>query len=398
MFKTLEIKNFKSIGHATFDLGKINVLTGHSNLGKSNVVQAIYCLTHNHWDSNYLKWGEKKCSVRLTDESGEWVEYCHGSDSSAEYSLSTVPQPFTKIGREVPVPVQEFLQMNEVQFDEDLSLDFNFERQFDPSFVISLSGFELAKVFGKLMNLDIVMSAARNINKDLAALRKSVDGQEAIENVSIEYIQKNFPIELKYALLHQALKVDATAEELDLKNASLKALLCDIDFYSEQVKVYSDFLSSDVAKQVDQIHEPVQGLDTVLCGLISAQNAAVAYSKALAVDLPTFDFEVFTGLSKGLSGLVSYVGKQVVYSKCLEDVSGVNETLLDSINEKKLVLDSMDQWQIEKKHEDGQLKNAHSAIEQKTKEFNKYLTENNVCPISGKPFMEGCVSSILASV
>ena len=124
MFTKLEIKNFKSIGHATFDLGKINVLTGHSNLGKSNVVQAIYCLCHNHWDSNYLKWGEKRCSIRLTDETGEWVEYRHGSDSSAEYSLSTIPQPFTKIGREVPVPVKEFLQMNLVQFDEDLALEY----------------------------------------------------------------------------------------------------------------------------------------------------------------------------------------------------------------------------------------------------------------------------------
>ena len=88
MFKTLEIKNFKSIAHAKFDLGKINVLTGQSNLGKSNVVQAIYCLTHNHWDSNYMRWGEKKCSIKLTDENDEWVEYRH-SETSSEYSLSS---------------------------------------------------------------------------------------------------------------------------------------------------------------------------------------------------------------------------------------------------------------------------------------------------------------------
>ena len=98
MFKQLEIKNFKSVGHAKLDLGKINVITGSSNLGKSNVVQAMYCLVHNHWDSNYLKWGEKSCSIKLTDENGEWVEYRHGKDTSAEYRLSTVEVPFTKIG------------------------------------------------------------------------------------------------------------------------------------------------------------------------------------------------------------------------------------------------------------------------------------------------------------
>jgi len=398
MFTTLEVKNFKSIGHAVFDLGKINVLTGQSNLGKSNVVQAIYCLTHNHWDSNYLKWGTKNCSIKLTDDTGVWVEYRHGSDSSAEYHLSTVDTPFTKIGRDVPQPVRDFLQMNCVQFDEDLSLDFNFERQFDPSFVISLSGFELAKVFGKLMNLDIVLTASRNINKDLAGLKKQVDGQEAIENVSIEYIQKHYAIELKYALLHQAMQVDTECELLDKKNEALAQILSEYDYYMALSARYSDFLESDVAGQIDTIREPIQGLDTLLVGLQMAQNEISVYSDILSNDVPIFDFDSFCGLSEGLVelGLIQEQirGYRYIDEKC----AMVSFDLVDVLDQRKALLDSYDQWNVEIGFQQGNLDQAGEKIEIKTKEFNQALLDNNVCPISGKPFAEGCIENILASV
>ena len=398
MFTTLEIKNFKSIGHAVFDLGKINVLTGQSNLGKSNVVQAIYCLTHNHWDSNYLKWGTKNCSIKLMDDTGVWVEYRHGADSSAEYHLSTVPQPFTKIGRDVPQPVRDFLQMNCVQFDEDLSLDFNFERQFDPSFVISLSGFELAKVFGKLMNLDIVLTASRNINKDLAGLKKQVDGQEAIENVSIEYIQKNYAIELKYGLLHQAMSIDAQAELLDQEVSKIKGLLCDLDFYSCVSKTYSDFLKSDAVRQIDQIKEPIQGLDTLLAGLQTAQETSLVYSEVISADVPNFDFGGFCELTRGIVDFTLSTDQMSVYSQAFEQLDRVDLTVVDSLSANKEILGLIAQWEIEKCHEQSQYEKADFQVVNKTQEFKQALIDNNVCPISGKPFEQGCVENILASV
>ena len=397
MFKTLEIKNFKSISHAKFDLGKINVLTGQSNLGKSNVVQAIYCLTHNHWDSNYMRWGEKKCSIKLTNENDEWVEYRH-SETSAEYLLSSVAQPFTKIGRDVPQAVKDFLKMNCVQFDEDLELDFNFERQFDPSFVISLSGFELAKVFGKLMNLDIVMTASRNINKDIVALRKNVEAQEALENVSISYIQEKYPIELKYALLHKALQVDSKAEEMDRENSELLSVLTDIEYYTECAKVYSEFLNSDKAKQIDTIREPIQGLDNVLVSLTLAVAAKDAYSKALTKKIPDFDFNALYGLINGLTGLVVESEKASAYKSALDKIGRVDFNVITSITENKSMVDSLMQWEVEKTYEISQLSKQEEVISRKVTDFNKFLKENNICPISGKPFKEGCVESIVAGV
>lgn len=394
MFKTLEIKNFKSIGHAKLDLGKINVITGQSNLGKSNVVQAVYCLVHNHWDSNYMKWGEKKCSVRLTDDSGEWVEYRH-NETSAEYSLSSVDQPFTKIGRDVPKPVQDFLNMNCVQFDEDLLLDFNFERQFDPSFVISLSGFELAKVFGKLMNLDIVMTASRNINKDLVALRKNVEAQEAVENVSIDYIRRNYAVELKYALLHKALKLEAEADEMDKENASLFSVLSEISYQSECAEAYSKFLDSDSASLIDSIHEPVQGLDNLIVSIEVAGKAVEAYSSALSKEMPVFDFDRLYGLMNGLVGLVVQDEKRKAYASVLESTETVDLNAVRNLMDFGSVLEGISFW--DKEFEEGNVKYGQfdESIAEKGKEFSVFLKENNICPVSGKPFKKGCIESIV---
>ena len=397
MFNTLEIKNFKSIGHAIFDLGKINVLTGQSNLGKSNVVQAIYCLTHNHWDSNYQKWGTKKCSIKLTDDNDQWVEYSH-EGSSATYLLSTVDQPFTKIGRDVPVPVQEFLKMNCVQFDEDLALDFNFERQFDPSFVISLSGFELAKVFGKLMNLDIVMSAARNINKDLSALRKEIDGCEAIQNVSIEYINSHYQIELKYALLHQALKINALADEMDSKVNQLGSLISELEYYQEVSNVYSNYLNSENAKQIDSIHPPVQGLDTIICNLEMALAQRTAYQNELAKEIPVYDFDKVFGLSTSLSELLANVSLQIKYQKCLDQISVVDFDVLNGLSERNALITSYSAQENDVTTYTSALVQAEQAVVDKSNEFATFLKENNICPISGKPFAKGCVEQIMASV
>ena len=397
MFKTLEVKNFKSIGHAVLELGKINVLTGPSNLGKSNIVQALYCLTHNSWDSNYMKWGEKKCSVKLIDDTGEWVEYLH-NETSAEYRLSSVPTPFTKIGRDVPDPVKEFLKMNLVQFDEDLALDFNFEKQFDQPFMISLSGFELAKVFGKIMNLDIVLSAARSINKDIAALKKNVESQEAIENVSIQYIQYNYNIELKYALLHKALKIDSDATVLENSSEQLKSIISELEYYSECAKVYSEFLASDTAKSIDTIKPPIQGLDNIIVSLMTAQEAQEVYSKALSKEIPSFDFE---GLEKLIRGLQDYAIDSISISNISELLTKIN--LVDFSSAEQLstlgsLIGAVDQYNVEVTYEHNQFERQESAVDKKVKEFNAYLQENNICPISGKPFMDGCIAGILESV
>lgn len=392
MFKTLEIKNFKSIGHATLDLGKINVITGHSNLGKSNVVQAIYCLTHNHWDSNYLKWGTKSCSVRLTDDTGEFVEYRHGKDSAAEYTLSTVDLPFTKIGKTVPEPVKQFLNMNLVQFDEDLSLDFNFEKQFDPAFILSLSGFELAKVFGKMMNLDIVMSAARSINKDLMALNKDIDAQKAIEQVSIDYIQTHSAIELKYALLHTAISIDEQAETLDQKNAQLLGYLTDLYAYKEKIKLYHEFLDSPEMLAIDHIEEPVSGLDTILTNFYVAKQTQSVLSDKLAVEIPEFDFGANKSLFDMLLNLTILTEKKNVYSGFLVNPF---EDAAEQISNFGSVIASYNQSKADCANLKSQFETLDGAVFIEQEKFHTLLKQDNLCPLSGQPMSEACINSIV---
>ena len=395
MFKTLEIKNFKSIGHAVFDLGSINVLTGHSNLGKSNVVQAIYCLVHNSWDSGYLKWGEKKCSIRLTDETGEWVEYQH-DQTSASYQLSTIVQPFVKIGKSVPTEVESFLNMNLVQFDEDLKLDFNFERQFDPAFVISLSGFELAKVFGKLMNLDIVLSASRNIAKDVQALNRKKDSLTAIQDVSVDFIRNGYTIELKYALLHQALSLDAKAEQMDSVNEKLGSIIADVEYYAAVAKTYQEFLNSDDMKQLEMISDPIPGLGDILVGLEVANAQVSVYGDALSKEMPTFDFELYKGLSEVLISSEQEQDRAEIYQYILTRVNDIDFDVVNNLQSLLLITNQVDQYNQQVQALNVNMSGVSDQITAKQTEFSNYLKENNVCPITHQPFMAGCVDRILS--
>ena len=51
MINTLEIKNFKCLEEESFDLGKLNVITGVDSSGKSSVIQAILLFV----DATYSK-------------------------------------------------------------------------------------------------------------------------------------------------------------------------------------------------------------------------------------------------------------------------------------------------------------------------------------------------------
>jgi phosphopantetheinyl transferase (holo-ACP synthase) len=198
--------------------------------------------------------------------------------------------------------------------------------------------------------------------------------------------------------LHKALQVDSKAEEMDRENFELLYILTDIEYYTECARAYSEFLNSDKAKQLDTIREPIQGLDNVLVSLTVAVAAKEAYSKALMEKIPDFDFNALYGLINGLTGLVVESEKASVYKSALDKIEQVDFNVVTAISDNKSVLNSLTQWEVEKDFETSQLSKQETAITSKITEFNNFLKENNICPISGKPFKEGCVESIVAGV
>lgn len=395
MFTELKLKNFQSLGETTIELGKITVLIGPSFLGKSALVRALYTLTRNRFEGSFMKKGTSSTSVELK-EGDTWVKYLR--ESSSSYTFSGNPEPYTKIGREVPADIRDFLNMDEVIFDSDLSLDFNFQRQFDSYFILSLSGFEIAKVFGKLMNLDIVLTASREINRDIQYINKQKDECTAIQDVSVKYIQEHHSIELKYSLLQEALKLEEEAESIEKQAESLLSLIADIEYENllmEKLNSLSLYLDT---QGIDEMLEPPQGLEDTLVSALYEEGRISMLSSLLEETLPIFDFEQFSTLESTIVESEFINSSYKNWQKLAKEIDAEDFEIISSIEELNNLIIDGDEVNSTFLLNKNELSRIDALIEQKKKDFSDFIEKNNICPITKLPFTESCLAELKGGI
>lgn len=391
MFTELKIRNFQSLKEANIKLGKITVIIGPSFLGKSATVRSLYTLARNRFESSFMKKGTSHTSIEL-HEGDRWVKY--DRDSSSYYTFSDVPEPYTKIGRMVPSDISDFLRMPEIVFDSDLSLDFNFQRQFDSPFILSLSGFEVAKVFGKLMNLDIVLSASREINRDIQAINKEKDKCQAIQDVSIKYIQENHSIELKYALLQEAISIDREAKELELSADNLLSDISELLLEEARIELYSELLMFLDTQGIDEMEDPPEALEALIVSGLLENSRMEYYSLLLKDEIPEFDFESLPLLEDIIVSSEIINKTYSSFSKLAKEIDNTPFDTVDSIYELNSIInrgDELNYYFLENKEA---LSSIEKAISEKTLAFSNYIKQNNICPLTKKPFLESCLATL----
>lgn len=119
MIHSVSFKNFQSV---ELDLGRVTVIVGHSDAGKSAVVRALQHAAFNVSGNSFLTsvngQPSSVCGVTIVTDAGSltWQR-----SSSVKYllTLSTGLLELTKLGRGiVPKEVQDFLGIREIQIDE----------------------------------------------------------------------------------------------------------------------------------------------------------------------------------------------------------------------------------------------------------------------------------------
>lgn len=392
MFTELQITNFQSLSNTTLKLGKITVIIGPSFLGKSAVVRAIYTLCRNRFEASFMKKGASSTTVLLKEDE-KFTRYSRGNSSS--YIFSGNPEPYTKIGRDVPGDIANFLQMDEIVFDSDLMLDFNFQRQFDGPFILSLSGFEIAKVFGKLMNLDIVLTASREISRDIQALNKKKDECTAIQDVSVKYIQEHKSIELKYALLQEALAEEEEADVLDAQAEQLLNLISCIKENEEKQKKYKELLDFLVKEGLDDMVAPPEGLEDILAMAEVAIRKVEVYSTILKEEPAEFDFEGVSSLGDLIVKSKQLNASYSSYVRTMKDINTIDfdyvktlDAMADLISRGQTVNSNFVSYKQSMVSTQGQ-------IDAKKAEFNAYIQVNNICPLTKLPMSAVCIQHIV---
>jgi DNA repair exonuclease SbcCD ATPase subunit len=203
MLKRVEVRHFQSLRAADIPLGRFTVITGPTGSGKSALFRALRALACNARGTAYISAGQKSCTVSAGGDG--WVARLARSSAARgknEYRTAQlgdagwVTKPYTKLGGQVPAPVAELLGLT----------DLNFARQFDPPFLLSDSGAEIARRLGDLTNVSLVLGAAAEAGRRRKQLARDLEGAQGRRDALMAEAQE-------FAGLKDRLSAATAAEE-----------------------------------------------------------------------------------------------------------------------------------------------------------------------------------------
>lgn len=167
MLTKVTLKNFQAHKNLELELGKFTTLTGGSNGGKSAVLRAITALVKNESANDYVRYGQKSLSVRLTFSDNHEVEWIKGGGEN-KYILTKpdgTSQVFDKVGADVPEEVRNVLKLGPIFVKGGDKEYVNFHNQLESPFLISATPGNVAKLFGELTSASKLYAAVGEGNK-----------------------------------------------------------------------------------------------------------------------------------------------------------------------------------------------------------------------------------------
>jgi predicted ATP-dependent endonuclease of OLD family len=164
VFSRIEVHNFQSLHDLDLELGKLTVVVGASNSGKSALVRSIRTLARNASNSTFVTHGKKAAVIEMDEKVGALTVrlILQRGKGLTEYRVVTDSdeQVYTKSGTSVPDAVLAYLGTAEVE-GELLQV----AEQFDRPFLLSETATKAAKVLGDLTNVTVIHSAVREANR-----------------------------------------------------------------------------------------------------------------------------------------------------------------------------------------------------------------------------------------
>jgi DNA repair protein SbcC/Rad50 len=175
VIRSLSLKNFQAWSDVELELSPITVVIGETNAGKSSLLRGLACVLFNAFEGQgMVRQGASVAEVTLETEEGNIITWARGTNVN-RYTLDG--QLYDKPGRIVPVPVQEALQIYELEFDGE-TVRLQWAPQMDAPFLLSDSGVKATRMLGVAGNAAVVAQAAR------LAQQETKDQQDALRSAS----------------------------------------------------------------------------------------------------------------------------------------------------------------------------------------------------------------------
>lgn len=167
MINFIELKNFQSHKNTLLNFSEgVNTIIGPSDSGKTAVLRALKWTVNNRPSGEAFRshWGgDTSVKVGVDDK---WV--VRGKGGKAENWYRTDNIELTAFGRDVPKAVTDIFNLSEL----------NMQSQMDAPFLLSSNSGDVAKVFNKAANLDIIDTSLLNISKKGRAVSQGIKEEE----------------------------------------------------------------------------------------------------------------------------------------------------------------------------------------------------------------------------
>jgi len=172
MIESITIKNFQSYKKAKLVFHKgVNVIVGDTDSGKSTIIRAIKLVTKNRpsgddFISDFVdqsvvrnKKSKKSAIVKLNVD-GNIIKRVKGKNNL--YYLGK--EKYKAFGQSVPDKISDILNISEI----------NIQNQLDLPFLLCSNSGEVARYFNKIIKLDVIDRALKNIDNRLKSDNRSL--------------------------------------------------------------------------------------------------------------------------------------------------------------------------------------------------------------------------------
>lgn len=290
MIKKLILHNFESHPHTEVDFSEgINVIVGESNAGKTSLARAVRWIWNNtgrgnksagnsfvsHWiteldkngniiiikDTSYVTilLSENKYVTREKNHKG-FNGYYIGNYIDGKFHRE---ETFGKVGTNVPFPVIDLLNMEDV----------NFQNQHDSMFLLSDTGQDVARYFNKLIKLDkadtalaISESRKRGFKKlvteteeEIQETQESIDKLDWVETAEMQVEKINLTSEKVEKLSDDIYDLDQMIDNIISAEAK-----CELPEYHEKAEM--------IIARIDGIRTKIDSLDNKIYDITVLQH------------------------------------------------------------------------------------------------------------------------------
>lgn len=174
------LTNFQSYEQGHFELSeKVNLITGASDSGKTALIRALSWVLFNDYTTDLLiRNGYNNVEVKIVFNNGNFILRGRKGNTNYYHIKNNVDnediKEYVNFGREIPTEIQDDFLFKKVNL---LNEQYNIliASQLENSFLLSETDSTKANAIGKLVNVDILDNASRNVSREIKTTKNELN-------------------------------------------------------------------------------------------------------------------------------------------------------------------------------------------------------------------------------